>query len=88
MIQSQTYTLNNLLLTNELVTSYIDNFWNDIFANIVSNNKDKHLLILVKVHYTQGQTDEEGDELGYKTLGQLRRLNFANTLHTRQLYYQ
>ena len=26
----------------------------------------------------QGQTDEEGDELGYKTLGQLRRLNFAD----------
>jgi hypothetical protein len=52
MIQLQTYSINNLLLTNEIVTSYVDNFWNDVFTPLTSNNKDKHLLILVKVHYT------------------------------------
>ncbi len=51
MIQLQTYSINNLLLTNEIVTSYVDNFWNDVFTPLTSNNKDKHLLILVKVHY-------------------------------------
>ena len=58
MIQLQTYSINNLLLTNEIVTSYVDNFWNDIFNHLTSNNKDKHLLILVKVHYRFPKSDK------------------------------
>jgi hypothetical protein len=45
MIQLQTYLINNLLLTNKIVISYVDNFWNDVFTPAISNGKDKHFLL-------------------------------------------
>ena len=47
MIKHQVYPVNNLLLTKEVVTSYIQYFWNDVFSNLKSN---KHLMVLVKVY--------------------------------------
>jgi DNA polymerase type B, organellar and viral len=78
MIKSQTYTLNNLLLNNELLTAYTTNFWKDVFTPLISDGKNKHLMVLVKVHFTSGSLDQEGDELGYKSLGKLRKVNFTD----------
>lgn len=76
MIKSQTYSINNLLITNEVLSSYVNNFWLDVFYNIIANNQDKHLMILVKVHFLPEGTD--GEDFGYRTLGHLRRVNFKD----------
>lgn len=69
MIKNQTYPIKNLLLTKEVVSSFIQFFWNDVFTKLDINNK--YLMILVKVKFS--------DEIqGYKTLGHLRSLNFNN----------
>jgi DNA polymerase type B, organellar and viral len=68
MIKTQTYTLHNLLLTNEVLGSYINHFWNDIFTPI---QESKHLMLMCKVEFTDSA-------LGYRTLGHLRIVNFDN----------
>jgi hypothetical protein len=75
MIQQQTYKINqHLILTNEVLNSYITNFWDDVFSNI-NQNKIKHLMVLCKVRYSEA---ESGVEYGYKTLGPLRRVEFKD----------
>ena len=64
MIKFQTYNLNNLILTNQLLESYINKFWNDVFSPVKDS---KHLMIMCKVEF---------NDCGYKTLGELRRVNF------------
>jgi hypothetical protein len=49
MIKLQTYNINNLPLTNEILVSYISKFWDEIFSSIKDTN---HLLILCKVQIT------------------------------------
>jgi len=77
MINIKTYPIsNNLILTNEILGSFINNFWSDIFTNfwndIFSSIKDnKHLLLMVKVQFSES-------ELGYRTLGDLRRVNYSD----------
>lgn len=66
MVKFQTYKLNNLLLTNQLLEAYINHFWNDIFIPLQEN---KHLMVLCKVEF---------NDSGYKTLGHLRRVNKAD----------
>ena len=66
MIKFQTYKINNLVLSNQVLESYITQFWMDIFTPIKDT---KHLMIMVKVQFTE-------TELGYRTLGHLRRINF------------
>jgi DNA polymerase family B len=68
MIKSQTYSINKLLLTNEVLESYISNFWSDIFTPL---NSTKHLMLMCKVEFTES-------EMGYRTLGDLRRVNFTD----------
>jgi len=69
MIKLKTYPItNNLILTNEILGSFINNFWNDVFINIKDTS---HLLLMVKVHFTES-------EMGYKTLGNLRKVNFTD----------
>jgi len=68
MIKLQTYPLNKLLLTNEILESYITNFWNDIFTSIKDR---KHLMLMVKVEFNES-------EVGYRTLGDLRRVNYSD----------
>ena len=65
MIKLHTYSIDKLLLTNEILESYISNFWNDIFTSIKDT---KHLMLMCKVEFNEG-------ELGYRTLGDLRRVN-------------
>jgi len=66
MIKTITYSINKLLLTNEIIGAYITNFWNDIFTSIKDN---KHLMLMCKVQFAD-------DSLGYRTLGHLRLVNF------------
>ena len=68
MIKLRTYTLpNNITLSNKVLETYITNFWNDIFENI----KDSHLLIMCKINFSQ-------EEMSYRTLGNLRRVNYED----------
>lgn len=69
MIQTQKYEIKNLFITNELLTSYINLFWNKTFSRLVLSRKDIHLLLLVKVQFLD-------NEMGYKTLADLRKVNF------------
>lgn len=68
MIKSLTYPINNITLTNEILSLYINNFWFDIFSSL---GTDKHLLLLCKVEFSDS-------DLGYRTLGHLRKVNFAD----------
>jgi hypothetical protein len=68
MIKLQTYKINNLPLTNELLVIYIKNFWSEIFNSIKDSS---HLLILTKVYFCE-------NEEGYRTLGHLRKVNFID----------
>jgi hypothetical protein len=70
MIKLQTYSINKLVLTNEVLEAYINNFWNDIFSTVTDGGKkEKHFLLMCKVEFNE-------TELGYRTLGDLRRVNF------------
>lgn len=72
MIKYQTYSLNNLLLSPQVLEAYITNFWNDIFAPLTKTKTSKeHLMILCKAEFNDS-------ELGYRTLGDLRRANFTD----------
>ena len=68
MIKLQKYSINNILLTNKILSVYITKFWNDIYSQVKG---EKHLWIMCKVHYSEV-------ELGYRTLGHLRRVNFTD----------
>lgn len=68
MIKLTNYSINNVLLTNKVLSIYINKFWNDVYSQIKGEN---HLWIMCKVHYSE-------IELGYRTLGHLRRVNFAD----------
>lgn len=60
--------LKELILNAEILTYYIDKFWNDIFTSIKDN---KHLMLLCKVEFNNS-------EMGYRTIGDLRRVNYED----------
>lgn len=66
MIKFQTYKFNDLEITNQVLEDYINQFWIDIFTPIKDS---KHLLVLCKVEF---------NDCGYKTLGELRSVNFRD----------
>ena len=66
MIKFQTYKLNNLLLSNQVLEAYINRFFDDIFSPITDT---KHLMVMCKIEF---------NDSGYKTLGELRRVNFTD----------
>ena len=69
MIQIKTYPIeNNIVLSNEILGNFINNFWNDVFINIKDTS---HLMLMCKVEFTES-------ELGYKTLGHLRKVNYTD----------
>jgi hypothetical protein len=72
MIKYQSYNLNNkIILTNEVLNTYIIKFWEDVFSPIIESSKGvKHLMIICKVKYSDNGAG------GYKTIGPLRRVNF------------
>jgi hypothetical protein len=67
MIKLQSYQTTDILITKKVLSIYINKFWNDIYSQIKG---EKHLWIMCKVNYSE--------ELGYKTLGHLRRVNFTD----------
>jgi hypothetical protein len=72
MIKIQSYSIQDLLLTKGIVSTFISKFWIDIFSPIIkSGENQKHLMILVKVQFTDSSE-------GYRTLGHLRRINFED----------
>jgi hypothetical protein len=68
MIQIKKYPIQNILLSKQVLSIYINKFWNDVFSQIKSGN---HLWLMCKVNFTEA-------EQGYKTLGHLRRVNFTD----------
>jgi len=71
MIKNLTYNLNkDVLLTNEVLNSYVLQFWNDAFASVNQSDPVKHLMVLCKIKYSN-LDETEGN---YKTLGPLRRI--------------
>jgi hypothetical protein len=68
MIKIKSYPILDVLLTKKVLNVYISQFWNEIFSPIKNS---KHLWLMVKVNYSE-------EELGYKTLGHLRRVNFTD----------
>ena len=78
MITQKTYKINQqLILTNELLKSYVLKFWNDVFSYINQKDKTKHLMVLCKVKYSESSESREVKS-GYKTLGPLRRVEFKD----------
>nr|AQU12775.1 DNA polymerase [Thelephora ganbajun] len=73
MIKTIKYNLNNLMVTNEVLNSYILRFWDDVFAPLIQDGSIKHLMVLCKVKYSESEA-----ESGYKTLGPLRRVEFKD----------
>jgi DNA polymerase type B, organellar and viral len=70
MIKLQTYSLNNLLLTKEVLSSYVNNFWSDVFSQI-TDHSNKHLLLMCKVEF-------DNPSLGQRSIANLRKVNFSD----------
>jgi hypothetical protein len=68
MIKTQTYNTNNVMLLNQVIISYVDKFWVDIFSNIKDT---KHLMLLCKVKFTE-------EAMGFRTIGHLVKVNYAD----------
>lgn len=76
MFKIKSYSYNNFTLTDEFLRIYINVFWDEIFSNIVKNG-DKHLMLMCKVEFSD-------INLGYRTLGNLRLVNF----YDKELYIE
>jgi len=71
MIKVKNYLLkNNLILTNDILSLYVNKFWNEIFEPIVKGGDEYHLMILCKVQYPDNTT--------YKTIAPLRKVEFTD----------
>jgi DNA polymerase family B len=68
MIKLKTYSIKNLPLTNQLLVTFISKFWEEIFSSVKDT---KHLLILCKVQFSE-------TEMGYRTLGSLKKVNYVD----------
>ena len=69
MIQSKLYKLpSSSTLSTKVLFTYIQSFWTEVFATLDSHD-NKHLLLLVKVQFTNG---------GYRTLADMRKVNFMD----------
>jgi hypothetical protein len=78
MIQFKIYKINQqLILSSEVLNSYVLKFWDDVFNPINQTNKVKHLMVLCKVKYSETEVEAEV-EPSYKTLGPLRRVEFKD----------
>jgi hypothetical protein len=71
MIKIITYPIKDLYLVKGVVASFIKKFWNEIYSTINESDSNQHLMILVKVQFTD-------ENQGYRTLGHLRKVNFED----------
>ena len=71
-INTQAYYLSNHSpITKAFLTTYVRIFWEDIFSRLHKENNNIHLMLMCKVEFTD-------PNLGYKTLGPLRKVNFTD----------
>ena len=76
MIQQKSYIINQqIILTSEVLNSYVLQFWNEVFDQTNQSENVKHLMVLCKVKYSETETEIES---GYRTLGPLRRVEFKD----------
>jgi hypothetical protein len=68
MILIKKYSTNNILLSNEVLSAFINNFWEENFNPL---KKENHFMLMCKIQYSDV-------ELGHRTLGHLRRVNFED----------
>jgi hypothetical protein len=75
MIKTRTYAITDLFLNKGVVSTFVQRFWNDVYSPInktgLAGGQEKHLMILVKVQFTDSSE-------GYRTLGHLRKVNFED----------
>jgi len=50
MIQIKTYPIDKIMLTNQVLSAYINKFWVEIFTSIKDNT---HLMLMCKVEFTK-----------------------------------
>ena len=73
MFKNQSYSINNLLLTNEILEANINKFWDDIFSKLIIE-KTVYLMVICKVDYIS-----VGESMGgYSSLGKLRKVNYED----------
>ena len=71
-IQTQVYNLpENSTINTPLLSTFVGQFWSDIFKPLTLKHKEVHLVLMCKVLYA-------GSTNGYKTLGDARRVNFED----------
>jgi hypothetical protein len=73
MIKIKTYTISNSLLTNGLLSTYIDLFWKEVFEQLTKGPGIHHLMLMCKISFNAHNID-----VGYRTLGHLRRVNYED----------
>jgi len=64
MIKLKKYPITNSYLNSKMLSSYINQFWNEVYSTIKG---EQHLWLMCKVNFSEN---------GYKTIGHLRRVNF------------
>lgn len=64
----KTYQINDITLTNEILISCLENFWQEIFEPI---KETKHLMIQCKVNFSD-------NDQGYKSLTYFRKVNYGD----------
>lgn len=80
MLHNKSYSVKSQIVTNEILTSYINKFWNEVFTPLLSDNKNKHLMILCKIQYSNDLEDSLSESVNgsYKTLSPLRRVEIID----------
>jgi hypothetical protein len=73
MIKHISYPINNQLLNQGLLASYITKFWEDVFSPLVFKGTDVHLMVLVKADYSFSTV-----ETSLRTMGCLRSVNYSD----------
>ena len=69
-IQLKQYTIpESSTITNNILSNYVDNFWSDVFKSLHTNNSNIHLMVMVKVEFTE-------PSLGNRSLCNMRKVNF------------
>ena len=71
MLKFKTYNIENISITNEVLSIYLTNFWNDIYKPLISKVVNKHLLILIKIQFSNGD---------HRSIGQSRLVNYNERL--------
>ena len=69
MIKTNKYNVTNVALDNQIIEFYVNKFWADVFEPLALIAEQKHLFLMCKVLFSD-------TNLGYRTLGHLRRVNF------------